>query len=56
MSKILNRIDLDPGRNKLKDIKTRDCVARNRMTQLKNIWKDRNVTLDLKIRLKKCPV
>ena len=39
-----------------KDIKTRIGMAKNSMVQLNNIWKDRSITADLKLKLLKCLV
>ena len=37
-----------------KDIKARVAMGKAKMTELNNIWKDRNIPLQLKIRLLKC--
>ena len=39
-----------------KDIKCRIGMAKNKMTQLNNIWKDRSIPIDLKLKLLKCLV
>ena len=39
-----------------KDIKTRIGMAKNRMVQLNNIWKDHRIPKSLKLKLLKCVV
>ena len=38
----------------LKDVKTRIAMAKAKMIQLKNIWKDRSIAIDLKLRMLRC--
>ena len=38
----------------LKDVTTRIAMAKAKMIQLKNIWKDRSIPIDLKLRMLRC--
>ena len=38
----------------LKDVTTRIAMAKAKMIQLKNIWKDRSIAIDLKLRMLRC--
>ena len=38
----------------LKDVMTRIAMAKAKMIQLKNIWKDRSITINLKLEMLKC--